>query len=104
MSLSLESKLLVGLTGGIASGKSTVARFFSEYGIAVISADEIAKSILQKNTPTLNEVVKAFGSSILTKDSELDRLKLREIIFNNDHAREQLNAITHPAIRKELIK
>ena len=104
MKQSQESKLVIGLTGGIASGKSTVAEYFSNFGITIISADAIAKNLMHPNSPTLNKIAKTFGASILTKEFELDRSKLREIIFNDEHARKQLNAITHPAIRKETRK
>ena len=99
-----HSALRIGLTGGIASGKSSVARGFKDLGIDVISADEIAKDILKKNSPALKQVVQRFGSDILDTKLELDRKKLREIIFNDAKQRKILNSITHPAIRREMVK
>lgn len=95
--------LRIGLTGGIASGKSSAARAFKNLGIDIISADEIAKDILQKNSPALKQVVQKFGIEILNADLELDRKKLRELIFNNSKKRKALDAITHPAIRKQMV-
>ena len=97
------SSLRIGLTGGIASGKSSAARAFNNLGIEVISADEIAKNLLQKNSPALKQVVQKFGLEILNADSELDRKKLRELIFNDSKKRKILNSITHPAIREKMI-
>ena len=94
--------LRIGLTGGIASGKSSAATAFKELGIDVISADEIAKEILQKGSPALKQVVQNFGQTILNAHSELDRRKLRELIFDDSEKRKTLNAITHPAIRKQM--
>ena len=104
MSLQSNTKSLrIGLTGGIASGKTSVAKVFASLGIDVISADEIAKDILQKNSPALKQVIQHFGPSILNEESELDRRHLRELIFNDSNKRKALNAITHPAIRKEMV-
>ena len=97
------SSLRIGLTGGIASGKSSAAQAFKNLGIEVISADEIAKNLLQKNSPALKQVVQKFGLEILTADYELDRKKLRELIFNDSKKRKILDAITHPAIREKMI-
>lgn len=100
----MNAPFTIGLTGGIASGKSSTARYFADYGIAVISADVIARDILAKNSNTLAEVVHAFGSGILDNDQELDRAKLRQVIFTDARARQQLDAITHPAIGKALLQ
>jgi len=94
---------LIGLTGGIASGKSTTAKLFSNFDITVISADHIAKQLLSDNSLTVQKVVQKFGSSILDQNNEINRKKLRELIFSNQTAREQLNKITHPPIRKEML-
>lgn len=101
---SQRNKYLIGLTGGVASGKSTVAGYFSAYGIQIISADVIAKNQLSESSPTLNKVIELFGVSILNDEEKLDRSKLRELIFKNDQAREQLNAIMHPAILKDMFE
>ena len=98
----IHKPLRIGLTGGIASGKSSAATAFKELGIDVISADEIAKEILQKGSPALKQVVQNFGQTILNAHSELDRRKLRELIFDDSEKRKTLNAITHPAIRKQM--
>ena len=96
--------LRIGLTGGIASGKSSAARAFKALGIDVISADDIAKDVLKKNSPALKQVVQQFGQNILNKDLELDRKRLRDIIFKDVKQRKILNSITHPEIRKEMVR
>ena len=98
-----SKSLRIGLTGGIASGKSSAAKAFENLGIDVISADEIAKNILQKNSPALKQVVQKFGPEILNTNSELNRKKLREIIFSDSKKRKILDDITHPAIRKKMV-
>ena len=91
----------VALTGGIASGKSTVARFFSELGVAVIDADQIARKLI--NIPEiLQQIVGYFGQSILGCDAQLDRVKLRHVIFSNTKARDYLEQLLHPLIYKEI--
>ena len=97
-----HNPLRIGLTGGIASGKSSAATAFKNLGIDVISADVIAKEMLQKNSPALKQVVQNFGQAILNAHSELDRRKLRELIFDDPKKRKALNSITHPAIRKQM--
>jgi len=96
--------LRVGLTGGIASGKSSVAKILSQFGIETISADEIARDIMQKGSPILKQACQLFGNTILSSNGDLKRDTLREIIFNDQNARKQLNSITHPAIRQSLVK
>ena len=88
----------VGLTGGIASGKSTVAETFAELGAVVVDADKIAREVVAKGTPGLARLVEAFGADVLTADGELDRPKVGAIVFADEQARERLNAITHPLI------
>lgn len=91
----------VALTGGIASGKSTVARYFAELGVAVIDTDQIARKLI--NTPKiLSQVVDYFGSAILTKDKQLDRSRLRACIFSNKKSRDYLEQLLHPLIYKEI--
>ncbi|HCM90289.1 MULTISPECIES: dephospho-CoA kinase [Vagococcus] len=89
---------VLGLTGGIASGKSTVSQYFLEKNIPVIDADIIAKEVVEPRTPGLAKVISHFGSSILTESGELDRKKLGEIIFNNEKERVELNHILHGEI------
>lgn len=91
---------LIGLTGGIASGKSTVARRLVEHGAVHIDADELARRVVQPGKPALAAIVEEFGQGILDHDGTLDRQKLAEIVFNDDEARERLNAIVHPAVRE----
>lgn len=91
--------LRIGLTGGIGSGKSTVASLLKERGALIIDADAISRQLMQPGEKTLNEVVQAFGQEILTEQGELDRAALASIVFNDEDARHQLNAIVHPAVR-----
>lgn len=93
--------LRVGLYGGIGSGKSTAAEIFSRLGVSVIDADLIARELSAPNSPQLKKIKNTFGDSIVT-DGSLDRAQLRKIISSSARAREQLNAIMHPAIRQEL--
>ncbi|WP_460854021.1 dephospho-CoA kinase [Nocardioides montaniterrae] len=88
----------VGLTGGIASGKSTVSAMFADLGAVVVDADLIAREVVAKGTPGLAEIVEAFGAGVLTAEGELDRPKLGAIVFADEAARERLNAITHPRV------
>ncbi|SRR5579883_561075 len=88
----------VGLTGGIASGKSTVAKFFAALGVPIIDTDQVAREVVEPGQPPLERLVERFGRSILTPDGHLDRPKLREIVFSDPKARADLEALTHPAI------
>ena len=88
----------VGLTGGIASGKSTVAKFFAALGVPIIDTDQVARQVVEPGQPPLERLVERFGSAILTPDGHLDRPKLREIVFSDPKARADLEALTHPAI------
>jgi dephospho-CoA kinase len=90
---------LFGLTGGIASGKSTVAAIFRRLGAAVINADELSREVVQPGQAAWKEIVETFGSDILQKDQSLDRKKLRTIVFHNPEARKKLEAIIHPRVR-----
>jgi dephospho-CoA kinase len=91
--------LMVGLTGGIASGKSTVSAFLIRFGIPIIDTDEISRELVAPHQPALAAIVDVFGSNILTAEGQLDRTALRRIIFNDAGARAQLEAMLHPAIR-----
>lgn len=91
---------LVGLTGGIACGKSTVAAMLQRRGAQIIDADALAREVVRPGQKAWREIVAAFGSEILQPDQTLDRTKLRTIIFNNPEARKRLEAITHPKIRQ----
>ncbi|MDE2052407.1 MAG: dephospho-CoA kinase [Gammaproteobacteria bacterium] len=88
----------VGLTGGIASGKSTVAKFFAALAVPIIDTDQVAREVVEPGQPPLERLVERFGRAILTPDGHLDRPKLREIVFSDPRARADLEALTHPAI------
>lgn len=88
----------VGLTGGIASGKSTVAKFFGALGVPIIDTDQLARDVVEPGQPPLERLVERFGRSILTDDGHLDRPALRAIVFSDPKARADLEALTHPAI------
>ncbi|HXG53697.1 MAG TPA: dephospho-CoA kinase [candidate division Zixibacteria bacterium] len=90
----------VGLTGGIASGKSTVAAILRRLGAEVVDADAIAREVVRPGEPAWREIVDAFGREVLEPDGTLDRKKLREIVFSDPAARKRLEAITHPRIRE----
>ena len=89
---------VVGLTGGIASGKSTVARFFGELGVPVVDADQIAREVVAPGSEALAEIVAAFGDAVLAPDGSLDRKALAAVVFIDPEARRRLEAITHPRI------
>ncbi|MBC7173485.1 MAG: dephospho-CoA kinase [Polyangiaceae bacterium] len=92
------SKPVIGLTGGIASGKSTVARMFAELGVPIVDADQLAREVVDRGSPGLARIVERFGSDVLAADGTLDRRKLARIVFDDPRAREDLNTITHPLI------
>src|SRR5215470_18854626 len=88
----------VGLTGGIASGKSTVAKFFGALGVPIIDTDQVARDVVEPGQPPLERLVERFGTTILTPDGHLDRPALRHLVFSDPKARADLEALTHPAI------
>jgi dephospho-CoA kinase len=88
----------VGLTGGIASGKSTAAKFFGALGVPIIDTDQLARDVVEPGQPPLERLVERFGTSILTPDGHLDRPVLRTIVFSDPRARADLEALLHPAI------
>jgi dephospho-CoA kinase len=94
--------LRIGLTGGIASGKSTVARLFEALGVPVIDTDQLAREVVEPGEPALAAVVEGFGPGVLAADGRLDRRALRARVFADPVARERLEAILHPAIRAAL--
>ncbi|HXV22195.1 MAG TPA: dephospho-CoA kinase [Desulfuromonadales bacterium] len=96
--LSGRRSLILGVTGGIASGKSLVTEIFRSLGALVVSADELAREAVLPGSETLNRLVGQFGREILQADGALDRKALAERVFTNAGAREALNRITHPAI------
>jgi dephospho-CoA kinase len=91
--------LLVGLTGGIATGKSTVSNMLQGLGAEIIDADQLARQVVEPGQPAWREIVEEFGRDVLTPDGTLDRKKLGAIVFANPEQRKRLEAITHPAIR-----
>jgi dephospho-CoA kinase len=95
-------RLRIGLTGGIASGKSTVARRFAELGVPVIDADEAARAVVAAGKPGLAQVLERFGSGVAGENGELDRRALRELIFKDRGSRRDLEAILHPLIRADM--
>ena len=91
----------IGLTGGIGSGKSTVAKMLVECGAVLIDADAISRQLMEPGQTVLAETVRAFGEGILTPTGELDRAALASLVFADESARARLNAIVHPAVRAE---
>ncbi len=96
------STFRVALTGGIASGKSTVADLFAALGVPVIDTDVIAREVVEPGQPALAQVVETFGPEVLGTDGRLDRRRLRERIFADPEAKRRLESILHPAIRAEM--
>lgn len=97
------SKLVIGLTGGIGSGKTTVTTIFQQLGINVIDADIIAREVVAANSPALNTIAKHFGDDYIQADGQLNRGLLRTRIFANNKDKLWLNNLLHPLIRSELI-
>ncbi len=96
--------MIIGLTGGIGSGKSTVSEQFAELGIDIVDADIVAREVVAKGTTALASIVEKFGEEILLPSGELNRAKLREYVFTNDSNKTWLNQLLHPAIRKEMTR
>ena len=97
-------KKVIGLTGSIASGKSTVSNILREMGYPIIDCDDINHRLLKKARPGYNAVVKEFGEEILDEHERIDRNKLGKLIFNDSSLKEKLNQILHPIIRKRVIE
>ncbi|WNS74552.1 dephospho-CoA kinase [Bacillus sp. DTU_2020_1000418_1_SI_GHA_SEK_038] len=95
--------IVVGLTGGIASGKSTVSSILIEKGITVIDADVEARLAVEKGEEAYNEIISHFGEQVLLEDGSIDRGKLGSIIFHDEQQRKRLNSIVHPAVRKRMV-
>ncbi len=95
---------VIGLTGGIGSGKSTAASIFSELGITVVNADQLARDVVEPGKPALDAIKERFGDDILSNDGSLDRRKLREIVFADKKQLAWLEQLTHPLIGELLIQ
>lgn len=95
---------LVGLTGGIGSGKSSVARILANLGAIVIDADAVAREVVEPGQPALTKLVERFGPGVLASDGTLDRAAVAAIVFDDADARADLNAITHPAVGEEITR
>jgi len=93
--------LIIGLTGGVASGKSTVSSVLKEEGAYLIDADQIARELVQPRTPAWHELIKIFGEQILQKDGSIDRKKLAALVFSHPEKRGRLNQLLHPRIKVE---
>lgn len=96
--------LTIGLTGGIASGKSTVSQMFNEAGIVIIDADVIARKVVEVGEEAYKQIVQSFGEDILLPDKTIDRPKLGSVVFFSEEKRLLLNSIVHPAVRKQMLK
>jgi len=96
--------ILVGLTGGIGAGKSTVSALLAERGAVIVDADAITRELQQPGQPVLDAIVERFGQDVLAPDGTLDRAALAAIVFNDGDALEDLNQIVHPAVGKEIAR
>jgi len=94
---------IIGITGGIGSGKSTVCKVFKLLGVPLFEADVVAGKLINSNSEIRNELVQLFGKDIYSADNKLNRKKLAELIFNNDVLLEKVNNIVHPAVRSEFM-
>ena len=97
-------KFVLGLTGGIGSGKSAASQWFEAQGITVVDADVVAREVVEIGQPALTQIQQAFGDWVLLADGSLNRRALREYIFQSPEARKTLESITHPAIRTSIIQ
>jgi dephospho-CoA kinase len=98
------SKLIIGLTGGIGSGKTTLTDFFSQLGVEIIDADIIAREVVEVGSPALIEIAKYFGDDYLLSDGKLNRILLRNRIFSNEVDKCWLNKLLHPLIRSNIVR
>ncbi len=100
----MRPALVIGITGGIGSGKTTVANLFSSLGPPIIDADELARQMVAPGKPAYEEILQHFGPTVLTKSGELDRRRLRERVFSDPAKRARLEAIVHPRVYAEMEK
>jgi len=94
---------IVGITGGIGSGKSAVTELLEQQGITIVDADIVARQVVEPGTPALKEIERHFGTSVINQEDGLDRQKLRAIVFDNPQERKWLEALLHPLIREEIL-
>ncbi|MFU8878418.1 MAG: dephospho-CoA kinase, partial [Wenzhouxiangellaceae bacterium] len=99
-----DDRIRIGLTGGIASGKSTVARLFAEKGVPVIDLDQVAREVVEPGEPGLAAIVAEFGDDVLDAEGRLDRGALRNRVFQDPAARKQLEALLHPRILEAAVR
>jgi dephospho-CoA kinase len=99
-----HTPLIIGLTGGIGSGKTTVANLFRNLGVEVIDADEISRRLVEPGSPALQAIVNHFGPEVIDQQDGLDRMAMRQIVFENPQEKAWLETLLHPAIRKEIFK
>jgi dephospho-CoA kinase len=99
-----DSRILLGVTGGIASGKSTVARMLEELGAPIIDFDLLSRIVVEPEKPAWQEIVSYFGEQVLLPDKTLDRKKLSEIVFRDPEKRKKLEGFTHPRIHQEFVR
>ena len=97
-------RLLIGLTGGIASGKTSVSNLFAAKGVPIIDADVLARQALALGSPLLNQVFDHFGTNLQLEDGSLDRQQLRVIVFNNSQAKEWLEQLVHPWVEQQILE
>lgn len=100
----MRPPLVIGITGGIGSGKTTVANMFADLGVTVIDADDAARAVVARGEPAHQEIVEAFGRDILAPSGEIDRARMRDRVFSDPAKRERLEAIVHPRVYAELEK
>ncbi|MFB4166689.1 dephospho-CoA kinase [Virgibacillus sp. JSM 102003] len=96
--------LIIGLTGSIASGKSTISLMFDDFNIPVVDADKLSREVVMPGEKAYEQITDTFGNEILRDDKTLDRKKLGKIIFNDETKRKQLNGIVHPAVREKMLE
>lgn len=96
--------MIIGLTGSIASGKSTVSKMLKNAGYPIIDADLVARQVVEPGSETLEQIAQAFGPEVIQADATMDRAKVGEIIFNDPASRKILNELIHPAIRQEMLQ
>ena len=96
--------MIIGLTGSIASGKSTVAQMLANYGLPIVDADLVARQVVEPGSETLMQIAEVFGQDVILPTGEMNRAKVGSIIFGDEEKRAQLNGIIHPAIRIEMLR